>query len=184
MSFDPDFDNDLAPSDAALSNVAALANRQLELEAEVAELEEQLKNKINELRKISDDELPTALKQAGLDEIKLESGVRITVKDELTCSVSADKKPWVLNWLRKHKHDDIIKKEVAVIIPKGSDPKVLARLQKGIERLELDYAVEENFNTGTLKALIKEQLENGKPLQLDKFGAFQINKAKITLPKA
>ena len=60
-------------SDGELSIVSALANKQLELAAQVAQLEADLKAKKEELRLTSEQELPDAMQQVWLTEITLSS---------------------------------------------------------------------------------------------------------------
>ena len=76
------WDNDV--SDGELSIVSALANKQLQLVTEVAELEADLKAKKEELRLTSEQELPDAMQAAGLTQIKLNSGEnKMTEKEYL-----------------------------------------------------------------------------------------------------
>ena len=62
-----DWDKDV--SDGELSTVSALANKQLNLEKELKDLEEAVKVKKEELRLVAEQELPDAMQTAGLTEI-------------------------------------------------------------------------------------------------------------------
>jgi hypothetical protein len=58
-------------SDNALSGVANLVRRQLALENEIDNLEELLKERKGELKSVSEDLLPAALEEHGLNELRI-----------------------------------------------------------------------------------------------------------------
>ena len=58
-------------SDGELSTVSLIANKQLKLASELEELETAVKAKKEELRLTTEQELPDAMQQAGLNEIVL-----------------------------------------------------------------------------------------------------------------
>lgn len=171
------------PSNKELAQVSELANLQLSLEAAVADLEAKLEAKAKELRRVSEITLPQAMMAAGIEETKLANGARISIKKDMSISVPKHKLPAICAWLVANNFDDIIKKDVSIPLGKGTDPKLIERLRKGIEKLGLVYAEEEGVNSSTLKALLKEQIEAGKTIQLEDFGAYSYTKAVIKLTK-
>ena len=66
-------------NEGELSLVSALANKQVQLAQELAVLEEGGKAKKEEFRSTSEQELPEAMQAAGLTEIVLSTGEKITI---------------------------------------------------------------------------------------------------------
>lgn len=175
---------DHAPSNEALGNVNFLAKKQLQLEAEVDELTEKLKAKGKELLQISDKDLPAAMKAAGMASFKMSDGSSITVKDDMSISLAGEKKAFAIAWLRKHGFDDIVSNEFTIDIPKGYDAKKVEALRSAAAKVGLSVVEEENVNTATFKALLKEQKKKGTISDVSSLGAYEYTRAKITLPKA
>jgi hypothetical protein len=182
MSIDLEADA-LLPTDGALKRVSELAELQLELEAEVAAIEAKLDDATKRLNAVQMKELPDALKAAGIDEFKLTNGTKVIIKDDMSISVSKDKMPGVCKWLRQNKHDDIIKAQITVELPKGTDPKLVSKVEKFLSGTPLAFNKGETVNSQTLKALLKEQREKGKTINLSDFGAYEYTKSIIKLPK-
>ena len=79
-------------------------------EDEIAQLEEQLKNKKNEADYISSNVIPELLAEQGLSEIKLADGSKVSVKKEFRATVPKDdvKREAALQWLRTKGIGDIM----------------------------------------------------------------------------
>ena len=75
-------------TDGELTIVSDLANKQLKLATQVAELEADLKAKKEELRLTSEQELPDAMQQAGLTQITLSSGEKISINEFYNAHIS------------------------------------------------------------------------------------------------
>lgn len=178
-----DFEQDsLVTSDDKIRSVNELALLQLQRESEVLDAEQALKEAKEALRKIQEVELPNAMRAAGIAELKLANGAKVKLKEDVSISVGA-KMPYVLAWLRKHNHGDIIKREMSVALPKGMMVKEVAMVRKALQAFKLAPEVAETVHSQTLKALLKEQLEKGVPIVLGDFGAYEYTKSEIKLPK-
>ena len=81
-----DWDNNI--TDGELTLVSSLAQKQLQLAQELSDLEEAVKMKKEELRVTSEQELPEAMQAAGLTEIKLSSGEKISVAEFYNAHIS------------------------------------------------------------------------------------------------
>ncbi len=183
MAIDLEQDAALLPNDNSLTRVAELANLQLELEAELAAKEAELNDVAKRLNDVQMKALPDAMKAAGIEDFKLTNGTKIIIKDDMSISVSKDKMPNVCKWLRENKHDDIIKAQITVELPKGTDPKLVSKIEKFLSGTPLAFSKGETVHSQTLKALLKEQREKGKNINLSDFGAFEYTKSIIKLPK-
>jgi hypothetical protein len=113
----------------------------------------------------------------GVDRLDVD-GVTVSRKMMVHASIPADRKDEAFSWLREHGLDDIIKNDITVSFGKGEDNMagdVIGLLQ---ER-GFDPKAKTHVHPSTLKAFVKERVEQGKPIDLDMFGAFIANAAEI-----
>lgn len=168
-------------SDEDKATIAKLAERQLALANEVAELEEALKEKKKELQRVEEHDLPEAMDRVGMAEFKLTDGTKISVSTFYNASIPEDRKPEAFSWLDKHGHGALIKAEVKAKFSRG---------EIEVAREFLDYArrfngltdgvaLDQSVHWQTLRAFVKEQVEQGAGLPLDLFGVFIGRKAKV-----
>lgn len=172
---------DEAPDDNELARVAAVARKQWMLERETARLEEALEKKKKELNQVRDKELPDLMQEVGLSEFKLESGYKITTKNEVYCSMPDDPEPG-FQWLRDNNLEAVIKNFVSVGFGKGEDD-VAAKAIRALYDMGLQPEIKVSVHPSTLKALIKEQMGKGVVVPLELFGAYAVTRAKIEPPK-
>lgn len=168
----------LAPSDSEISRIAELASLQIELEGELDKAEQQVKDVKKRLHKISLDLLPEAMAEARLSEFKMLSGQKITVKEELSCSVPASRRGEIINKLRDDGEAALVSNVITVDVSKGQD-NLAGDIMGYAESIGLLAKREESVNTASLKKLLREQLDEGENPDLAFYGAFQIKKAKI-----
>jgi hypothetical protein len=74
--------------------------------------------------------------------------------------------------------DDIIKNDVTVSFGKGQD-NIAGDLVGKLEQDGFNTSQKTYVHASTLKAFVKERFVNGKPIDLDMFGAFVANAAEI-----
>ena len=84
-----------------------------------------------------------------------------------------------VSWLRGKGFEDIIKNTVTASFNRGQDNQV-SELIKVCEEHGFNYNKKEKVEPMTLKAFVKEQVEEGKELPFDLFGVYIANKTKIT----
>jgi hypothetical protein len=179
-----DAEETLAPAEEQLATISSLVLKQLGAEAKVADLEAALKFAKEELRVVSERELPEAITRAGTLSFTTKDGIKVEVKDDLTVSIPKANKTdgSVFTWMRSHELGDLISKTVVVEIDKGQD-NMLALLEEFLEKEDFDFKREEDANTASVKAALKKMLEKGDEVPLKLFGGYKCQKAKITLPK-
>lgn len=166
------------PSNNEVKEIAALATLQRHQERIVADCEAELKKWQSALRQTQEVDLPNAMQQAGVSEIKLPTGEKITIKDGITASVPKDRKAEVCQWLRLHGFGDIVSEDVSVSFGRGEEQQARETADR-LRELGLQPALVTDVNTARLKALIAEQLGKGKEIPLELFGAVQWTKAVI-----
>ena len=163
-------------------NIKSLADqvkRLRDLEDEFKEDEESLKNKKREIEKISGEVIPTLLSEMGLSSLKLADGSAVEVKPYYAANISLRNREAAYNWLRSNGLGDIIKNEITVSFGRNEDNKAAtyANLAKGqgyqpTQKLKVEPM--------TLKALVRERIENNLEMPMDIFNVFVGNRTKLT----
>ena len=163
-------------------NIKSLADqvkKLRDLEDQVKTDEELLKDKRKELERISGEVIPTLLSEMGISSLKLADGSAVDVKPYYAANISLKNREAAYNWLRSNGLGDIIKNEITVSFGRDEDNKAAqyANLAKGqgyqpTQKLKVEPM--------TLKALVRERIENGKEMPTDIFNVFVGNRTKIT----
>ena len=163
-------------------NITSLADqvkKLRDLEDQLKVDEELLKDKKRDIEKISGEIIPTLLSEMGLSSLKLADGSAVDVKPYYAANISLKNREAAYNWLRSNGLGDIIKNEITVSFGRDEDNKAttyvnLARGQgyQPTQKLKVEPM--------TLKALVRERIENGKDMPTDIFNVFVGNRTKIT----
>ena len=163
------------------TNLKSLANQVKilrELEDQIKIEEESLKDKKKHLELISGEVIPTLLGEMGLSSLKLADGSAVDVKPYYAANISLKNREAAYSWLRSNDLGDIIKNEITVSFGRDEDNKAttyvnLARGQgyQPTQKLKVEPM--------TLKALVRERIENGKDMPADIFNVFVGNRTII-----
>ena len=165
-------------SDGELNIVSDLAKKQLQLARQVATLEEDLKAKKEELRLTSEQELPDAMQQAGLTQIKLSSGENISINEFYNAHISKANQEVAYQWLTANGHEGIIKNEVSLKFGRN-ESEVVDETVSNLKARGLSPEVRQSIHPSTLKAFVKEQLTSGNDIPSEPFGIYIGTKATI-----
>ena len=149
-------------------------------EDEIANLEQQLKDKKAEADDISSRVIPELLAEQGLSEIKLADGSKVSVKKEFRCTLPKDevKREQAYEWLRNEKLGDIIKNNIFVTFGKGEDDKAKQLLDLAVGN-GYEPSQREKVEPMTLKALYRERVESGLDMPSDVFHLFVKDETKM-----
>lgn len=164
-------------TDGEVRRIAELANKQLDLQRSVSDLEEALKAKKEELRVVQEHDLPDALAEAGVSEIRLADGSRVKAEPFVTAHITKAKAEEAHAWLVDNGFGDIIKREVTAKFGKGDDNFIVA--VEALQAKGIDIDTKEAVHHMTLKAFAKEQMEQGTDIPVDLFGLYSGFKATI-----
>lgn len=165
-----------------LNEVARLAALLVAAENDVAEIEFKLKARKEDARRLAEESLPSAMEEIGLSEVKLTTGEKIKVGLEVYASIPAATKEAAFAWLTDNGHDGLIKTEVAVEFGRGLLNDAMVLLEK-LRTTGVEATLSRNVHPQTLKAFLKEQLQQAKGVPLDVFGARPVMLAKVTRAK-
>lgn len=170
---------DAAPDSSQLKIISDLAAKQVRLEMEATQLESQLKAKQKELRQVQEVDLPDAMAAAGCKAYTTQDGRGISIKEDISASLSEGKKPAAIAWLKENGHGDIVKEKVSLDLGKGEESlarEIAASIQESFNRVPV---VSTDVNTATLKSLIRELRARGEDVPMETLGAYEWKKAVI-----
>ena len=161
-----------------LDGVSRLAQEAAELEQEIASVEQKLKDKKKALYKITDEQLPEALEEMNQQKFTLTDGSEISVKPIYAASIPKDRRDEAFQWLRDHEFGDLVKNNVTVTFGRGEDDTAKDFIGLCGEQGFVPSQIEK-VEPMTLKAWLRERVEEGDPIPLDLFGAFISQRATI-----
>ncbi len=166
--------------DAAVSlDIAQSCNKLLETQKKMAAIDEQLKTLKATEATLSGQTIPNLMHKAGLSLIKLKDGSAVEVKPFYAARIPLSKVGEAFTWLRDNGHGDVIKNNVLVTFRRQQDNEAKSLVA---ELREKGHNVKqaEKVESMTLKAFVREQIQDGKNVPADLFGVYVASKTKIT----
>ena len=154
-----------------VNRLSELISQKMELERKASELSEKIKT-------LEEFELPLAMDEANISQLKLTSGQVLKIKKIFACSLNSENQERGFNWLRENNFGDLIKRNVSVAYGKGQDEEA-DKLVHELEAMGIKPIDKSSVHHQTLNAFAKEQIEKGKNLPEDIFSVFKGRKAVI-----
>jgi len=176
-----DFEQDQQQVIQKTDNLQTLAD-QVEklnsLQSRIELQEENLKSTKKEFDHLSGEVIPTMMGEMGLSHLKLMDGSSVDVKPNYSASITIANRDAAFKWLRDNNLGDIIKNEISVSFGRNEDNKAAEYAVLAEER---GYQPTQKLKVEpmTLKALVRERIENGKELPTELFNVFVGNKTTI-----
>jgi len=178
-----DFEETLATSvekldQEGLTSVAALARQIRDKEQRIASLEDELKAEKKALLKLTDEDMPAMLAEIGISSFSLDDGSQVEVKQTYGASILVQNRPAAYEWLRENGYDDIIKNSVICQFGRGEDDQASAFAAFAQQQ---GYVPEQKteIHPQTLRAFVKERVEEGDAFPMELFGAWVGQRAVI-----
>lgn len=162
-----------------LSEMAELARALVDADKDVDKVEQDLKDAKERARVLREETIPAAMQEMGLEEVKLETGQKISIKQDVYASIPAASKGQAYDWLNEHGFGGLIKVEVSATFAKGEQDAAL-ELHKQLQQQGLQPDLDQSVHAQTLKAFLREQIAAGNNIPLDLFGARPVWTAKIS----
>ena len=175
-------DQEINVSDDGIQTVSVLAEAQVELEEQIEEKNNELKVLKEKHRRISEEQLPEALKELGIAEFKLSDGTKVSTSIYYSARISPDNKEEAFKWLRENNFADLIKNTVSASFGRDED-ETANELLNELNSKGLNTTQKEWVEPMTLKAFVIEQVEKGADLPLETFNVYIGQKSKITKEK-
>ena len=145
-------------------------------------LSEELKSVNERIRVLTQESIPDAMMELGYQEIRLQDGSRITVKQEVYATINDERRAAALGWLRSNDFGGLIKNEVKVSLGKGDDA-IAEEIASFLRSKGVPFEQKEGVHPMTLKSFLREQIEAGAAIPMEAFGAQCVNVAKVSQPE-
>lgn len=162
-----------APSDGEIATISRMISTLRQMKDRVARMEIELKAQKEAYVKLSQQDLPEAMRIAGMAEFTTTDGNKVSIKDDIYAAISEANKAKAFAWLTEHNFGDLIKTSVDVNFGRGEHDKVSDLLKNLQEHGYQNYGLKEGVHPQTLKAFLREQIANGMDVPLELFSAFQ-----------
>tara|TARA_R110001599_G_scaffold9985_5_gene49324 strand:- start:436 stop:999 length:564 start_codon:yes stop_codon:yes gene_type:complete len=180
-----DIFEDIFDESEALTNVNTGTGKQLSqlvrnlrtVERDIEDAESHLKTLKQEKHKLSVENIPALMDEMGVERLDVD-GMTVERKMIVAASIPVANKDEAFQWLRSNGLDDIIKNDVTCTFGKGED-NIAGDVIGLLQERGFDPKTKTHVHPSTLKAFIKERITDGKPINLDLFGAFISNTAVI-----
>jgi len=166
--------------DDDLSGLSKLIQKQLDLDSEIENMEETLKDMKRERDILSSETIPTKMQELGINETIMKDGSKVTVKEGFHCRIPKAKEEEALQYLKDNDLGDIIKNQVSTSFGTGED-NMAGDLAGYIEsNFGITPDVKKSVHPSTLKATLKKRHEEGPTDPDELFGIFIRPETKIT----
>jgi hypothetical protein len=165
-----------------LHKVALLGQEQLDLEDEITEKENELKDLKKKHFLLTSTTIPEFMKEIGLEAFRLDTGEDLEIKHVVKASIAVKNRVEAFKWLRDNNFGDIIKNQVVINFDRGQDD-MAAEVVEVANDKGLAPEQKESVHAMTLTAFVKEQLGKGVDLPLETLGVFEYDLTKIVKPK-
>jgi|TARA_R100000789_G_scaffold98928_1_gene103958 hypothetical protein len=145
----------------ALDKISRLAGEVTALEQEVADAESVFKAKQKQLRTITDERLPEALEDVGMEKVVMRDGSEIAVKQFYSASIPKDSREEAFAWLRANGFGDLIKLTLSVVLDRDAAEEQAHELRSACHALGLSFNLGEKVESATLRGWLRELVESG-----------------------
>lgn len=186
---------DVAPSSNSLGAVTDMGQRMFDLEREIDNLENLLKEKKQSLTKLAEQDLPDLMQELNVKEFTLNNGAKCEIQDITSGSIPSasaiarakteeDKNELELrqqqcfDWLRSTGNGSLIKSNVEVQFGKNED-KECNEFTEELRKRNMFYRRAVGVHPGSLNSMLRERLSDGKDVPSDLFKLYVGRKAKL-----
>jgi|TARA_R100000700_G_scaffold15761_1_gene21873 hypothetical protein len=161
-----------------VKSISELCNRLLDLQEQARRIEENLKSKNDEIRMLSEQEIPNLMQEAGVSEFKLADGSSVSIKPFYAAKIPVSKTDEAFQWLTGNGYGDLIKNTVSLNFGKSED-NIANSLVEDLKSKGHNVSQKKKVEPQTLKAFVKEAIQNGQNVPMDLFGVYISNKTTI-----
>ena len=167
-----------APATSDIKDIQAVATRMLDAQAEVAEIEDRLKDAKARLRGLQEGKLPELMEAVGITEFKLKNGMTVSVVEDLKVSVPKKNKAKVCDIMKEWGYEGAVNTDFIAPLGKGSD-NVAKSLMQSAHEMGVEANIIEDIATATVKKALRERMGKGLQDDFTLFGAFRFVKATV-----
>lgn len=160
------------------SDLSNLIRRSIQVDKEIEEAEQHLKDLKFKKRKINEEDIPMLMEEMGVTSVEVD-GYKVKVRPFVHARIADDKRDEAFSFLRSIGEADIIKNEITVGFSAGQDNQAGAMIDD-LRQQGFDPAQKTYVHPSTLKAWVRNRVESGAELDFETFGVYVGNEAKIS----
>ena len=161
-----------------VKSISELCNRLLDLQEQARRIEDNLKSKNDEIRVLSEQEIPNLMQEAGVSEFKLADGSSVSIKPFYAAKIPVSKTDEAFQWLTGNGYGDLIKNTVSLNFGKSED-NLANSLVEDLKSKGHNVSQKKKVAPQPFKAFVKEAIQNGQNVPMDLFGVYISNKTTI-----
>lgn len=149
-------------------------------EAQVSDLEEQLKAAKRDRDRLALEDIPALADELGLRDgtFTMQDGRRLELKRDVSARIPERNREAAMDWLRRHNFSGLIKTQVVANFNRGDNE----RAKHIVDRVAAehdDVQMKEVVHPQTLKAFVRERMAAGEDFPWEIFGAHPFMKAEV-----
>jgi len=165
-----------------LERIAPLVNKSRDLAFSIVTLEQELKKKKQEQRRMLETEIPELMNELEISCITMKDGAQVDVVPFVDARIPVAKQASAFGWLRENGYGDLIKHVITSQFAAGEEDEAKA-VCLYLEENGFSAADKVSVHPGTLKAWAKERDAEGDEVPEDLFGIYRGSTTKIREPK-
>jgi hypothetical protein len=166
------------PKENKLKALSDLALEQYNMEVEISNIEDALKELKRQRDEISEKQIPEIMNELAIDSFRLKNGAKVALSPYYGAKIESRE---AYKWLEENGHEDIIKGEIDIPFPKGFDRSKLKAIMDVARGVGLGGECKEEVHPSTLRAWVKEMITTGQPFPRELFNAYTGYRTKISI---
>ena len=170
-----DFDE---PTKDLLKQISEKANELDDAQRCADELAAELKAANAEVLRISSEELPDLMEEAGMKHIMTANGVPVTIEEVVKAKMPETRREEALRWLEDNHEGGMIDSVLSVTFNR-SQTEQAAALAEGLREDYDGVEVKGSVHHSRLRAWAKRKVEAGEEFPHELFGVFIVKRAKL-----
>ena len=187
--------DDVAPASNSLGAITEMGQEMFNLQKEINELNDLLKQKKQSLMKLAEQDLPDLMQELNVKDFTLNNGAKCEIEDITSGSIPSTgaiirakgddrneleiRQQRCFDWLRANNAGSLIKSNVEVQFGKDED-KACNDFTNELRERNMFYSRATSVHHKSLNSLIRERLEQGKDVPHDLFKLYVGRRAKLT----
>tara|TARA_R100000455_G_C6271617_1_gene127948 strand:+ start:1824 stop:2393 length:570 start_codon:yes stop_codon:yes gene_type:complete len=165
-------------STEGVSDLSTLVRRKLQIDKDIEDAEQHLKNLKFQATKISTEDIPALMQKMGANKLGVDDH-EVKIVPFVHARISEENKDKAHGFIRSVGEGDIIKNEVTVNFSAGQDNEAGAFVDE-LRSQGKDPNQKTYVHHSKLKAWVKERIAKGESIDMDLFSIHTGNEAKIT----
>ncbi len=166
------------PPEMKVKRLSSLCRDLIALEGDLEALEKAVREKKDEIKKLSEEQIPDLMDELDIDEFRLKNGLKVRIKPFYSGKIES---PECYEWLEENGYSDIIKGAIQVPYPRDFDKSKLRAIVEVARELGLSADNQEGVHHSTLNGWIREMIESGKEFPRELFNVYVGRRTKIGL---